>query len=181
MKLIETGFPGLLVIEPAVFADSRGYFFESYNEDKLAAGGLNFVFRQDNESCSKRSVLRGLHLQLPPYEQGKLVRVVRGAVRDVAVDLRRSSPTYLKHYSIELSGETKTMFWIPPGFAHGFVTLEDDTVFFYKCTNLYHAPSEVTIRWNDPDLNVVWGIDDPVVSDRDRQAPFFKDFSNPFS
>jgi len=127
-----------------------------------------------------KGVLRGLHFQNQPYAQGKLVRVMRGAVLDVAVDIRKASPTYGKWVSIVLTGENKYMYWIPDGFAHGFLTLEDDTVFFYKCTNIYNKASEGSIRWNDPDLNIDWGIDDPILSDKDKVSPLFKDLITSF-
>ena len=180
MEFIETNIEGVYIIKPMVFEDERGYFFESYNQKKFIEYGIDVNFLQDNESKSKKNVLRGLHFQLPPYAQGKLVRVLRGSVRDVAVDLRKNSKTYKQSVSAELSGSNKTMFWIPAGFAHGFVTLEDDTVFSYKCTNLYNTGAERTIFWNDPELNVEWGISNPIVSERDKMAPLFKDFINPF-
>jgi dTDP-4-dehydrorhamnose 3,5-epimerase len=127
-----------------------------------------------------KGVLRGLHFQNQPYAQGKLVRVMRGAVLDVAVDIRKASPTYGKWVSIVLTGENKYMYWIPDGFAHGFLTLEDDTVFFYKCTNVYNKASEGSIRWNDPDLNINWGIDNPILSDKDKVSPLFKDLKTSF-
>jgi dTDP-4-dehydrorhamnose 3,5-epimerase len=180
MEVIKTSLEGLLIIKPAVFADDRGYFFESYNEEKFRAAGLTVNFLQDNESKSKKGVLRGLHFQAPPFGQGKLVRVMRGAVLDVAVDIRKNSPTYGKWDSIVLSGENKWMFWIPAGFAHGFVTLEDDTVFFYKCTNVYNKASEGSIIWNDPDLGIDWGISAPLISEKDHLSPRFRDFVSPY-
>ena len=138
MNVIKTGLDGLLIIEPDVYQDERGYFFESFNREKFIKIGLDFTFVQDNESKSAKGVLRGLHFQVPPFEQGKLVRVMKGAVLDVAVDLRKKSPTYGKWDCVELSEKNKRMYWIPAGFAHGFLTLEDDTVFFYKCTAVYN-------------------------------------------
>lgn len=180
MKIIKTEIPDLLIIKPDVFEDQRGYFFESYNRQKFVASDIPYTFVQDNESKSQKGVLRGLHFQNPPYAQGKLVRVMKGAVQDVAVDIRKDSPTYGKWASFELSEQNKMMYWIPPGMAHGFVTLEDDTVFFYKCTNLYNKRSEGSIRWNDPDLNVNWQIKDPILSIKDQKAPFFRDFKSNF-
>lgn len=180
MVIERTPLEGLLIIKPDVFEDERGYFFESFNEEKFRTAGLNIAFRQDNESKSKNGVLRGLHFQAPPFEQGKLVRVIRGSVLDVAVDIRRHSPTYGRWESIVLSGKNKWMYWVPPGFAHGFVTLEDNTVFFYKCTNVYNKASEGSVRWNDPLLNIDWGISNPVISDKDKLAPGFAGFSTPF-
>ncbi|MEI6436204.1 MAG: dTDP-4-dehydrorhamnose 3,5-epimerase [Bacteroidota bacterium] len=180
MEIITTPLEGLLIIKPDVFEDERGYFFESFNHEKFLKEGLDLKFLQDNESKSKKGVLRGLHFQAPPFAQGKLVRVMRGSVLDVAVDIRKSSSTYGKWESIVLSGQNKWMYWIPPGFAHGFVTLEDDTIFFYKCTNGYNKASEGSVRWNDPQLNIDWGIADPVISDKDKVSPGFKGFITPF-
>ena len=180
MKIIPTEIPDVCIIKPMVFTDDRGYFFESYNHDKFLASALDLNFIQDNESRSMKGVLRGLHFQQHPSAQGKLVRVMRGAVLDVAVDIRRKSPTYGKWVSIVLTGDNKYMYWIPEGFAHGFLTLEDDTVFFYKCTNVYNKASEGSIRWNDPDLNINWGTENPILSDKDKIAPLFKDLNTSF-
>lgn len=181
MEIVKTEIQDLLIIKPQVFEDERGYFFESYNKDKFAAHGVDVQFVQDNESRSMKDVLRGLHFQKPPFAQGKLVRVMRGSVLDVAVDLRKKSPTYGKWASIVLSDKNKWMYWIPAGFAHGFLTLEDNTVFFYKCTNVYNKQSEGSIRWNDPDLGINWGnIENPVLSDKDKISPLFRDFESPF-
>ena len=180
MEVQKTPIEGLLVIQPRVFADDRGYFFESYNKQVMAGLGITEEFVQDNQSKSQKGVLRGLHFQNPPFAQGKLVRVIQGAVLDVAVDIRQDSPTYGQHYKIELTGENKTMFWLPAGFAHGFLTLEDETVFSYKCTGLYNKDSEGSLRWNDPDLAIDWGIDEPSLSEKDAAAPFFKDFKTQF-
>lgn len=181
MEIIPTEIPGLLIVKPAVFEDSRGYFFESYNLDKFAQAGISAKFVQDNESKSQKNVLRGLHFQKPPFAQGKLVRVMKGSVLDVAVDLRKGSPTYGKWASIVLSENNKFMYWIPEGMAHGFLTLEDHTVFFYKCTNLYSKESEGSILWNDPDLAIDWGsLDSPILSEKDKISPLFRDFESPF-
>ena len=180
MQIIETKIKDLLVIKQDVFTDERGYFFETYNKERFAQHGLDMVFVQDNESQSTRGVLRGLHFQKPPFTQGKLVRVVKGAVMDVAVDLRKGSPTYGQWESVVLTEDNKFMYWIPEGFAHGFVCLEDQTVFTYKCTNVYNKASEGSIRWDDPDLNIDWGIGDPILSEKDKVAPLFKDFVTPF-
>ncbi len=180
MEFLNTDISGLLIIKPDIFRDDRGYFFESYNQDKFDGSGVDVTFVQDNESRSKKGVVRGLHFQVPPFEQGKLVRVVKGAILDVAVDIRRASATYGKWSSVVLSGDNKWMYWIPPGFAHGFVTMEDDTVVFYKCTNVYNNEAERSIIWNDPVLKIDWGINDPVVSDRDSRAPFFSTLKTPF-
>ncbi|MEI7663960.1 MAG: dTDP-4-dehydrorhamnose 3,5-epimerase [Bacteroidota bacterium] len=180
MEIIHTPLEGLLIIKPDVFDDERGYFFESYNFEKFKQAGVDLNFLQDNESMSKKGVLRGLHFQAPPFAQGKLVRVIRGSVLDVAVDIRRDSPTYGKWESVVLSGKNKWMYWVPAGFAHGFATLEDDTIFFYKCTNVYNKASEGSICWNDPDLNINWEITDPVISGKDKVSPGFGEFVSPF-
>jgi dTDP-4-dehydrorhamnose 3,5-epimerase len=180
MNIKKTDLPGLLVIEPRVFSDKRGYFFESYNLSLFKEAGLDVNFLQDNESMSAKGVLRGLHFQEPPFEQGKLVRVARGAVLDVSVDIRKDSPTFGKWLSYELSEQNKRMLWIPPGFAHGFISLSEDAIFIYKCTNLYNRESENSILWNDPELNIDWGIKNPLVSDKDKSAPLFRDLVSPF-
>lgn len=180
MELIKTSIDGLLIIKPDVFKDERGYFFESYNKERFAKAGLMMDFVQDNESKSDKGVLRGLHFQKPPYAQGKLVRVIKGSVMDVAVDLRKESPTYGKWESVVLTEENKLQLWIPEGFAHGFVALEDNTIFNYKCTNVYNKESEGSILWNDPDININWNIDNPILSEKDKISPLFKNFESPF-
>jgi len=180
MNITETNLPGLLIIDPKVFGDERGYFFESYNAELFRHAGLEMQFLQDNESRSGKGILRGLHFQEPPFEQGKLVRVARGAVMDVSVDIRKDSPTFGKWKAFELSEQNKRMLWIPPGFAHGFVTLEDNTIFIYKCTNIYNKESENSIRWDDPELNIDWGISDPVISEKDKAASLFRELRSPF-
>ena len=180
MEIIKTSIQDLVVIKPRVFEDDRGYFFESYNHGNFSKEGLDLRFVQDNESKSQKGVLRGLHFQKPPFAQGKLVRVIRGAVLDVAVDLRKGSPTYGKWESVELTADNKEMYWVPPGFAHGFVTLEEDTIFAYKCTNVYDKDSEGSIQWNDADLNIDWGVENPILSDKDKVGPAFKHFLSPF-
>ncbi|MCK5764798.1 MAG: dTDP-4-dehydrorhamnose 3,5-epimerase [Bacteroidales bacterium] len=180
MNILKTELSGLLVIDPKVFGDDRGYFFESFNAEVFASAGLTADFVQDNESRSVKGVLRGLHFQGPPFEQGKLVRVARGAVMDVSVDIRKDSPTYGKWAAYEISEQNKRMLWIPPGFAHGFVTLEDDTVFIYKCTNVYNRESESSILWNDEELGIDWGIENPVISEKDSEAPLFRELNSPF-
>lgn len=180
MEVIETHIKDLLIIKPKVFEDARGYFFESYNEAVFKQHGVDANFIQDNQSLSNSGVLRGLHFQAPPFAQGKLVRVINGAVLDVAVDIRKNSTTYGQHVSIELTEENKTMFYIPPGFAHGFLTLRDHTVFSYKCTNLYNKASEGTVLWNDSDLNINWNIQNPLLSDKDIMGTPFKEFNSPF-
>jgi len=180
MEVSTTFIEGLLVLKPRVFVDERGYFFESYNESVIKSSGINHTFLQDNESLSSKGVLRGLHFQAPPYAQGKLVRVVKGKVLDVVVDIRKNSTTYGKHFSIELSGDNKWLFWIPPGFAHGFITLEDNTIFSYKCTQLYNKESEGCLLWNDIQLNINWGINNPIVSAKDELGSLLNDFKTPF-
>lgn len=180
MEIVKTSIEGLLIIKPDVFKDERGYFFESYNKERFLKHGLDMTFVQDNESKSGKGVLRGLHFQKPPYAQGKLVRVVKGSVLDVAVDIREGSPTYGKWEATILSEENKEMFWIPEGFAHGFVTLEDNTVFTYKCTNAYNKDSEGSLRWNDPDININWNIENPILSEKDKISPLFNEFETPF-
>lgn len=181
MQFISTSLEGLFIIAPKEFSDDRGYFFESFRMDRFKeATGLDITFVQDNESMSQKGVLRGLHFQNPPYAQGKLIKVVRGSVLDVAVDIRKDSPTYGQHVAETLSAENKKMLWIPPGFAHGFLTLEDDTVFQYKCTNYYNKESEGAIRWDDPDLNIAWNVQDPIVSEKDKVAGGFASFESKF-
>jgi dTDP-4-dehydrorhamnose 3,5-epimerase len=180
MEIIKSEIPDVLIIKPDVFQDERGYFFESFNEEKFREQGIDAHFVQDNESKSQKGVLRGLHFQRPPYAQGKLVRVMKGSVLDVAVDLRHNSAWFGKSVSIVLSESNKWMYWIPEGFAHGFLTLEENTVFFYKCTHLYHKAAEGSIRWNDPDLNINWGPSNPILSEKDQHAPFLKDFERTF-
>lgn len=181
MKITQTTISGLLLIEPDVFNDERGYFFETYNIVNYIIKGISQSFIQDNESKSRKGVLRGLHFQVPPFEQGKLVRVIKGSVLDVAVDIRKNSPTYGNWHSEILTEENKFQFWIPSGFAHGFVTLEDDTIFSYKCTQVYNRESEGSLLWNDQDLNINWVIENPILSDKDRIAGLFRDFNSPFN
>ena len=171
MKLIETDIEGLLIIEPRIFGDDRGFFMESWNAASFAEQGLDLHFVQDNHSRSQKGVLRGLHFQ-NPAPQGKLVRVVQGAVWDVAVDLRKASPSFGKWFGVELSAQNKLMFWVPEGFAHGFLTLEDDTDFLYKCTAPYAPQHEHTLAWDDPIVGVEWPLDmaDPIVSKKDAEG-----------
>jgi dTDP-4-dehydrorhamnose 3,5-epimerase len=183
MKIIETKINGLFEIEPAVFKDQRGYFFESFNSEKFREHGIEANFLQDNESMSQKNVLRGLHFQDGHYSQGKLVRVIKGSVLDVAVDLRLNSKTYGKWHKVLLSEENKKQLWIPRGFAHGFLTLEDDTIFSYKVDNLYNKESERCIVWNDKDLNIDWGIEnekDLIISEKDVDGMKFNNFVSKF-
>ncbi|RFC55978.1 dTDP-4-dehydrorhamnose 3,5-epimerase [Brumimicrobium aurantiacum] len=181
MKIIETGIDDLIVLEPVVFGDERGYFYESFNENvwKEKVGKVpNFV--QDNESMSHRGVLRGLHFQKPPFAQAKLVRVVAGSAIDVAVDIRKNSSTYGQSFSVKLTAENKKQMFVPEGFAHGFVTLEDNTIFSYKCTNYYNKESEDGLQWNDSSLNINWEINDPILSEKDKSYKSFINFATPF-
>ncbi|MFT5822177.1 MAG: dTDP-4-dehydrorhamnose 3,5-epimerase [Crocinitomix sp.] len=180
---IETfNIEGLLLLSPNVFADDRGYFFESFNQTGFEeAVGHSVNFCQDNESYSHKNVLRGLHFQKPPFAQGKLVRVTRGAVLDVTVDLRKDSATYGQHVKVLLSAENKNQFWVPAGFAHGFITMTDDTIFNYKCTNYYNKESEGGLNWNDPILNIDWENETlPLLSEKDAVDIDFNQFKTPF-
>lgn len=184
MNIIQAPINGLLVIEPKVWKDNRGYFYESYNAKLFADAGITSNFVQDNQSFSEKGALRGLHAQKAPFAQGKLVRVIQGSVLDIAVDIRKESPTYGQHFSIELSGENHKQLWIPAGFLHGFLTLEDNTIFTYKVSNYYDKSSEIGVMWNDADLNINWSTELPkeqfLLSEKDQILPLFKDFSSPF-
>lgn len=181
MKVQQTAIDGVIVIEPQVFGDDRGYFFESFNSKSWAEElGTTPKFVQDNESKSHRGVLRGLHFQQPPFAQGKLVRVVHGSVLDVAVDIRKKSPTYGQHIAVRLSGDNKKQLYVPEGFAHGFVTLEDHTIFSYKCTDFYAPDHEGGLLWNDPELNIDWGINNPLIAEKDKDYTNFSNFVSPF-
>lgn len=167
----QTDLPGVVVVEPRVFGDERGAFLETYKRSEFVAAGVTVDFVQDNHSVSQAGVLRGLHYQLPPYEQGKLVRVISGRAWDVAVDIRPDSPTFRQWVGVELSGENHRMLYIPSGFAHGFVALEDETHFVYKCTAEYDKASEGGIRWDDPDIAVEWPRGEVLVSEKDAALP----------
>ena len=173
MNIIETALPGVLIIEPKVFGDARGYFFESWNRAAFEAAGITSDWVQDNESKSRFGVLRGLHYQAAPYTQAKIVRVIAGTVLDVAVDIRKGSPTYGKHVAVELSGDNKRQLYIPRGFAHGFAVLSKEALFAYKCDNVYMPPSERGIMFNDPALGIDWRIDmeHAVLSEKDKKHP----------
>lgn len=176
MNFIKTEIEGLVIVEPKVFGDHRGFFMESWSERAFAEAGLNYTFVQDNHSSSTvKGTLRGIHFQRGDKAQAKLVRCVRGRVLDVAVDLRPGSPTYKKWVAVELSEENKRMVMIPRGFGHGFVTLTDNVEFLYKADNPYAPESEGGIRWNDPELNIDWGLQNPVLSGKDKVNPFLKD------
>ena len=182
MNIANTPIAGLLIIEPRVFNDDRGYFYESYSKHKFAEFGIGGEFVQDNQSSSSKGTLRGLHGQAPPAAQGKLVRVIQGKVWDVAVDIRKSSPTYGQYFGVELSGVNHKHLWIPPGFLHAFLTLEDDTIFTYKVTDFYNKPTEIGLVWNDPTLNIQWPADniEVLVSDKDKILPTLAEFETPF-
>ena len=176
MKKIETAIPDVFILEPAVFGDHRGYFMETYNQSAFADLGIMNLFVQDNQSFTKqKGTLRGIHFQTDPMSQTKLVRVTKGAVKDLAVDLRRGSPTFLKWVLVELSEENKRMLYIPRGFGHGFVTLTDDVEFLYKVDNLYSKECDRSIRYDDPQIGIDWGLDNPILSAKDQAAPYLKD------
>lgn len=180
-KFISVDIPGLIVIEPNVYLDERGFFLESYNKESFIKGGITDEFVQDNHSKSKKGVLRGLHFQKPPKAQAKLLRVIYGAIYDVAVDIRNGSPTYGKWFAIELSDENKKMLYIPVGFAHGFYTLEDNTELLYKCTKTYAPDLEGGIIYNDPDLNIHWPLEGkPIVSKKDKSYQKLRDLGHIF-
>lgn len=181
MEFKKEAIEGVISIYPKIFGDERGYFLETFNEIKyqeFIGGNLKFV--QDNVSKSSKGVLRGLHFQSPPYDQGKLVFVMHGKVIDVAVDIRKSSPTYGKYVKVLLDSKIKNQLWIPPGFAHGFCALEDETIFCYKCTNFYSPQHEQSILWNDSEINIDWENKNPIVSEKDSKAIPFNSFISPF-
>lgn len=183
MGFIETIIPGVFIFEPKVIADERGYFFESYSKRSFDEAGIKTNFVQDNQSMSQKNTVRGLHAQAPPHAQGKLVRVVQGAVLDVAVDIRKGSPTYGRHVAVELSADNKKQLWVPPGCLHGFSTLADDTVLVYKISEgLYNKDSEIGALWNDPELAIGWGVNemDAILSEKDQAQPSFASFDSPF-
>ena len=181
MEFIQTCLKGAYIIKPKVFQDERGFFLESYSEKVFQENGIDVKFVQDNHSLSvKKGVLRGLHFQLPPNEQAKLVRVTHGKVYDVIVDIRKNSPTYGKWEGVELSAENFEMLFVPRGLAHAFLTLEDNTEFMYKVDNFYAPKSDSGIIWNDPDLNIDWPIKKPILSEKDAKLQKFKDFDSPF-
>jgi len=183
MEVIKTEIEGVFIIEPRVFGDARGYFFESFNAREFAEKtGMEVNFVQDNESMSHYGVLRGLHFQQPPFAQSKLVRVVKGKVLDIAVDIREGSPTYGKYVSVELTEDNHRQFFMTKGFAHGFSVLSDEVIFQYKCDEFYAPQSEGAIAWNDPDLAIDWHIpiDKVLLSEKDKKHPFLRDFKTPF-
>jgi len=180
MEIVRFEIPDVALVKPAVFEDSRGYFFESYSKKKFNDAGIIDNFVQSNQSLSQKGVLRGLHFQFPPYAQSKLVRVIKGAVLDIAVDIRKNSPTYGKHISVILNELNKHLLYIPVGFAHGFLTLENNTIFSYDCGNVYNKDSERGIMWNDSDLGIMWNIEEPLLSEKDNLNIAFQDFKSPF-
>lgn len=183
MNVIDTEIAGVKIIEPLIFGDERGYFFESFSvRDFAAQTGMDITFVQDNESKSRYGVLRGLHFQKPPFAQAKLVRVVEGTVLDIAVDIRRNSPTFGRHVAVELSGSNYRQLFLPKGMAHGFSVLSDEVVFQYKCDEYYHPEAEGAIAWDDPTLAIDWQLpaDKVILSDKDKHHPKFNEFVTPF-
>ena len=182
MEVIKTNIEGVIIVEPRIFKDGRGYFFESFSQREFEEKVCKTTFVQDNESKSSYGVVRGLHFQKPPFAQSKLVRVIKGVVLDVAVDIRKGSPTFGQYVSVELTGENHRQFFIPRGFAHGFSVLSEEVIFQYKCDNFYSPQSEGAIAWNDPDLNIDWRIpaEKVVLSEKDSKHPRLKDWQNVF-
>lgn len=182
MEIIKTSIAGVTIIEPRLFKDARGYFYESFNQKEFKEKVCCTTFVQDNESKSSYGVIRGLHFQKPPFAQSKLVRVIKGAVLDVAVDIRKDSPTFGQYVSVELTGENHRQFFIPRGFAHGFSVLSEEVIFQYKCDNFYSPQSEGAIAWNDSDLNIDWRIpvEEVVLSEKDSKHPKLKDWQSVF-
>lgn len=180
MEIIRSEIGGLLTLKPRVFGDDRGTFVESYNKKQFASFGIDVEFVQDNQSVSKANVLRGLHFQAPPFAQAKLVRVVRGKALDIVVDIRKTSPTYGRHEKVLLTADNGLMFYVPVGFAHGFVALEDNTVFQYKCSHYYDKASEGCLLWNDAELGIDWGVGNPLLSPKDMEGQKFAAFQSPF-
>lgn len=181
MEIISSKIPGLRIIKPKVFEDQRGSFCETFSKQIFLNAGITDDFVQDNQSLSKANVLRGLHFQTPPFAQAKLVRVTRGAVIDIALDIRKGSPSYGQYEAILLSAENNLQFFIPTGFAHGFVALEDDTIFQYKCSAYYNKASEGCILWNDPELNIDWQVKNPLLSPKDLEGVRLADYNSPFT
>jgi len=176
MELISTNIEGLTLIKPTVFGDIRGHFFETYNKKVSELLRENEEFVQDNQSMSHKNVLRGLHIQLEPHTQGKLVRAITGSVLDVVVDARKNSPSFGNHYTVELNAENNYLLYVPAGCLHGFTTLQDNTIFTYKCTQFYNKASEVTVMWNDPALNIDWQCNEPIVSEKDTIGITFEEY-----
>lgn len=180
MQVTTTFIEGLKIIQPTVFNDARGYFYEPYNRKTYAEAGIAEEFVQDNQSFSQKGVIRGLHFQNPPHAQAKLLRILQGSIWDVVVDIRTSSPTYGKYFGIELSAENKTIFYVPRGFAHGFLTLEDNTLLLYKCSDFYNKASEESLVWNDPDVSIPWNISNPILSEKDLKGKTLKELKSRF-
>ena len=180
MHIEDCYIAGIKIIKPKVFSDDRGYFYEVFNKKILASVGIDDEFVQYNQSLSSKNVLRGLHFQVPPFAQAKLVRVLLGSVIDVVVDIRKNSPTYGQHFSIELNEENKIMFYMPAGMAHGFITTSDNTIFTYFVSNYYEKSAEGSLFWNDSDLNIQWSSENPIISEKDQVQNFIKDFKTPF-
>ena len=179
MKVEQTNFSELLVLTPQIFTDERGYFIETYNREKInKICGTNFV--QDNESLSNKGILRGLHFQRPPFAQAKLIRVIVGSILDIAVDLRKGSATYGDHFSFIISDKNKKQLFIPIGFAHGFLSIENNTIINYKCSEYYNKDSEDSLIWNDKNLSIEWGVNNPILTDKDKNANNFINFESPF-
>lgn len=175
MNVLETAIPGVVVIEPKVFGDERGFFLETWQRERYAAAGFGADLVQDNMSYSRKGVLRGLHVQ-NPYAQGKLVQVARGEVFDVAVDVRHGSPWFGRWVGVTLSAQNKRQFWVPPGFAHGFLVVSEDALFTYKCSDYYHPETELSVRWDDPGIGIAWPLDgEPALSRKDADAPLLRD------
>jgi len=174
-SFVKCEMPGPVIVEPRVFRDDRGFFLESYKRSDFASNGIETIFCQDNHSLSSKGVLRGLHYQKPPYGQAKLVKVVRGAVFDVAVDIRKNSPFFKKWVSVELSEDNRKMFYIPEGFAHGFIALTEDVHLLYKCSNEYSISHDAGIIWNDPEIGIKWPFENPILSEKDMELPRLKD------
>lgn len=176
IEINKTDIDDLLLIKPNIFEDSRGYFYELFNSEKYIKAGLQYNFVQDNISKSQKGTVRGLHFQVGEYAQGKLCQVIVGKVLDVAVDIRSESKTFGKYYSVELTEENHYQLWIPPGFAHGFSVLSDEVIFLYKCTNFYNREYERSIKYDDPELNIDWKVDSPIVSEKDKNAPTLREY-----
>ena len=174
---IQSELPGIVIIEPKIFFDERGFFYESYKYSDFSKNGIDVNFVQDNHSLSSKGVLRGMHFQMNPRAQGKLVRVIKGIILDVVIDIRSNSDFFKNWFSIELSDENRKMLYIPPGFAHGFLTITDDVHLVYKCTEEYFPEYDAGIRWDDPDINIRWPIKKPIVSDKDKELPFLKNIN----
>tara|TARA_B110000046_G_scaffold34266_2_gene37112 strand:+ start:182 stop:724 length:543 start_codon:yes stop_codon:yes gene_type:complete len=180
LEITKTSIEGLLILTPKVHTDPRGYFFENFRKNHFEELGIDIDFIQENESMSQERTIRGLHLQAPPHAQDKLIRVIKGSILDIAVDIRSESPTYGQHVAITLSEDNKTSFLVPRGFAHGFYCLENDTIVNYKCSDYYNPESEMGLFWNDPKMGIEWPILDPIVSEKDKHQPRLQDFKSPF-